>query len=146
MQILNISVQNRPSKTLTGRPYVFELIGSTSTTAVVDAIMDVSPYRIKEATLTTATLDEIYRRELLVSIKVDPAKVSTSAVLDEIKITKQVAYIQYSVGMDRFQTTAVLDEIVLTQYVKPPTIIKYDIGILKVATTATLDIIERLGD
>lgn len=121
MQILNISVTNRPSKSITSKPYVYYDLHKVSTDfkmldVVVKTILNES--WLDAAIETQFTMNDALVRDIMVSYRGKPFSIQTSFVMNDVKITKEVAYKKYNHNDLKVQTSFAMRDAVIVKEVR----------------------------
>lgn len=116
MQILNISVMNRPAKSITSRPYPTDVLDSIYMTVGVSARQD--NYNLSEDSNFSVGIMDCMTRELLVALKPDKEAFGYSAGVMHVQITKGVAYIPLKADTEGSKYSAGLGDVQVTRFVK----------------------------
>lgn len=115
MQILNISVMNRPSKSITSRPYPSEHIESIGFGVGVSAQQD--NYTLAEDSTFSVGIMDCLTRELLVKLGIETEASTYHVGLLDVQITKGVAYIPLKVDTESSTFHVGLSDVQITRYV-----------------------------
>lgn len=140
MQILNISVMNRPQKSVTSRPYPIEFIESfTSTIGTINAQQSNLPMS-EESKYGVGVMDCIVR-ELLIDLKVDTEVSEYSLGIADVQVTKEVVYRKHDIGVEPAEYSVGIEGVQVTRFVNylstgmDTEVARYSVGIADVRIT-----------
>ena len=115
MQILNISVNNRPSKSNSSKPYSVYLSESSGySTAITDLSLPL--ITSESAGYTVSILDSIIR-EPRVHLPIQESTSHTANIMS-LDITREVVYKKHSIGVDEADYSASILDAQITREVK----------------------------
>lgn len=143
MQILNISVQNRPNKSLTSRPYAMYIMEVMQGSIDIDDVVVNMPYELSEYMSSKFDFDDMqYIKEVTYRTLTVPQEFMTSTVdFDDINILKEDTYTTYEVGYDSMESSInVADPVIRVALVTR----KIDVGLMW--SNFTVDDIQILED
>lgn len=143
MQILNISVNNRPSKSLTSQPYATYIMESMRGFIDVEDVVVNMPYELSEYMSSKFDFDDMqYIKEVVYrNLAVHREIMASTVDFDDINILKDVTYTTYKVGYDAMESSInVTDPVIRVALVTR----KIDVGLMW--SNFTVDDIQILED
>ena len=116
MQILNISVQNRPSRSVTSRPYAVELLESVDYSTAFNKVNLFNINFLETAATSVGMLDG-YIRDLLVRYKYRE-DVGSSITISDVQLTHDVVYTKYRMDKVVLDNSVSINDVHITREVR----------------------------
>ena len=128
MQILNISVQNRPQKSLSSRPYVYYILEAVSTDfEMLDATQRtiLNSYELQGNLRTDFKMLDVISRDVMVTYKSKPFNVQTDFKMLDAVLLQNDVYTTHKLNPFNIQTNF---EMLDTVVVKEVRYLNYSVG------------------